>query len=194
VTRRAARTLARWSRIPGRLRRAVAGLPARERRSRGGSEGWTPGQYAHHLAEANLVAASIVLAALGASDPEYDWTWLVPDAAWMRRAGYGRLPASGASRLLDALRLHVAAVVRNVPRAMERSVRLRGSAGVVRRTVEEVLAAECAHADLHIADIRKARAAARRPMTRIVGLAARRRVLPARAGLPSAKGTRRRTA
>ena len=158
MTRRAARTLARWSAIPARLRRAVAGLTAGERRARGGSERWTPGEYVHHLAEANVVAASIVLAALGTAEPEYDWRWLVPDAAWMRRLGYRRLPPAAAIRLLDALCGHVAAVVHNVPRAMERPVRLRGSAGVRRRTVEEVFAGECAHADLHIADIRNTRA------------------------------------
>jgi hypothetical protein len=115
----------------------------------------------HHVVEANVVAASIVLAAVGASDPEYDWRWLVPDAAWMRRLGYRRLPAAGAIRLLDALCVHVAAVVRNVPGAMERPVRLRGTAGVARRTVGDVLADECAHAGLHLADIRSTRAGRR---------------------------------
>ena len=159
-----ARTLARWTAIPGGLRRALAGISRRDLALRGGADGRSVGEYAHHLVEANLVAASIVLAAVGSPDGEgeYDWAWLVPDEAWMRRLGYRRLPVEPALALLDALCIHLAAVLGGSPEALRRSVALRGSTGVERRTVEEILRAECEHAEQHLRDIRAVRSAAAR--------------------------------
>jgi len=150
------RTLARWTAIPGKLRRATADLARVQLASRGGSEGWSVVEYVHHLVEANLVVGSIVLAALGRPGCEYDWSWLVPDGEWMKRLGYGRRPVDPAIRLLDALCAHVAGILRGSPDALARSVRLRGSSGARRRTLERVLRDECDHAALHLRDIRAA--------------------------------------
>ncbi len=149
-------TLARWAAIPGRLRRATAGMSRRDLARRGGRDGRAISEYVHHVVEANLVAASIVLAAVGSPGAEYDWSWLVPDDAWMKRLGYGRLPVDAALRLLDALCVHLSAVLRGSPDAMRRVVRLRGSAAVERRTVGQVLRDECDHAEQHLEDIRAA--------------------------------------
>jgi hypothetical protein len=152
-----ASTLARWEAIPGRIRRALAGASRRALARRGGRDGRSIAEYVHHLVEANLVAASIALAAVGSPGSEYDWAWLVPDDAWMKRLGYARLPVDPALGLLDALAAHLSAVLRGSPGALRRVVRLRGSSGVERRTVEQVLAGECEHADQHLRDIREAR-------------------------------------
>jgi hypothetical protein len=90
---------------------------------------------------------------------------MVPDDAWMKRLGYRRLPVDPALRLLEALAVHLSALLRGSPGAMRRTVRLRGSAAVERRTVEELLREECEHADQHLGDIRAALA----PKTRRPG-------------------------
>ncbi|HKB71174.1 MAG TPA: hypothetical protein VKH46_10055 [Thermoanaerobaculia bacterium] len=154
-------TLARWTAIPGKLRRAIAPLSRRELAARGGSEGWSVTEYVHHLVEANLVASSIVLAALGNPGCDYDWSWLVPDAGWTKRLGYRRLPVDPAIRLLEALCAHVGGVLRGAPGGMRRLVRLRGSESVSRKTVEGVLREECDHAELHLRDLRAAAAKVR---------------------------------
>jgi len=162
-------TLAGWGRIPGRLRRAVAGASRRELAGRGGGDGRTAAEYVHHLVEANLVAASIVLAAVGSPGSEYDWSWLVPDESWMARLGYARLPVEPALRLLDALSEQLSRVLRGSPGSLRRVVRLRGTSGIERSTVERVLADECDHAEQHLRDIRAALDARTRRRARFVG-------------------------
>ncbi len=155
--------LARWRRVSSRLRRAVAGRSRRDLAARGGSEGWSAAEYVHHLVEANLVAASIVVAALGRPGSTYDWSWLFPDRAWMARLGYGRLSVGPALDLFEALSAHVAGLVAGARGGLSSPVRLRGSAGRVRRTtVERVLRDECDHADHHLRDLRRV-LARRRP-------------------------------
>jgi hypothetical protein len=144
--------LREWRSIPQRLRRAVGGLSAAGLSARGGSEGWSIREYVHHLVESNLVAGTIVLAAVGRPGARYDWSWLVPDAAWMRRLRYRRLPVEPALGVLEALTAHVAALARSCPRA---HVRLVGTSGRMKRTtVTTLLREECAHAKHHLADIR----------------------------------------
>ncbi|HET7453763.1 MAG TPA: hypothetical protein VFL12_13535 [Thermoanaerobaculia bacterium] len=149
-------TLRRWSRIPARIRRAVAGRSRRELAARGGSQDWSAGEYVHHLVEANVVAASIIVAALGKPGCTYDWSWLFPDRAWMARLGYRRLRVGPALDLLAALSAHVSALVAGARGGPASPVRLRGSARrPTRTTVEKILREECEHADHHLRDIRE---------------------------------------
>ncbi|HKA35859.1 MAG TPA: DinB family protein [Thermoanaerobaculia bacterium] len=152
-----------WTSIPRQIRRAVSGLSARELGWRGGSENWTIREYAHHLVEANIVASSIIVAALGSPGARYDWSWLYPDERWMKRLGYNRAPLKPAIGLLDALCAHVAGILRRAPGGMSRHARListprRGQ----RRTVRQILADESDHARHHLRDIAKAKSANRR--------------------------------
>lgn len=142
-----------WVSIPRRIRRAVSGLSARELSLRGGSEGWTIREYAHHLVEANIVASSIIIAALGAPGSRYDWSWLMPGEGWMKRLRYDKAPLEPAIRLLDALCAHVAGIVRNAPRGMSSHVKLVVTRRATRRTVKEILDEECEHARHHLRDI-----------------------------------------
>jgi hypothetical protein len=148
------RPVLEWVSIPRRIRRAVSGLSARELSLRGGSEGWTIREYAHHLVEANLVASTIIVAALGSPGCRYDWSWLYPDKQWMKRLRYDTAPLKPAIDLLDALCVHVAGVARNARGALSRDVRLAGSGGRARRrTVRQILSEECEHARHHLRDI-----------------------------------------
>jgi hypothetical protein len=155
--------LAEWASIPRRLRKAVAGLSARELRARGGSQGSSVREYAHHLVEANLVASTIVIAALGKPDCKYDWSWLFPDQRWMKRLGYDRAPLEPAIRLLEALCAHVVGITRRASGSMGRNIRLVGTPGGrgARRTVRWVLEEECEHARHHLRDIARAKVSLR---------------------------------
>jgi hypothetical protein len=154
-------TLAVWSSIPRRLRKAVSGLSVRELAARGGSEGRSIREYVHHLVEANLVTSTIVLAALGRPGCKFDWSWLIPDTVWMRRLRYDRLPVDPAIDLLESLCLHVAGVVRQAPGSMRRKVRLVGSQSrrASHRTLGQVLEDECEHARHHLRDIESTKGA-----------------------------------
>ena len=153
--------LAAWSSIPRKLRRAVAGLSPRELRTRGGSDGRSVREYTHHLVEANLVAATIVLAALGKQGSRYDWSWLIPDEKWMQWLRYDRAPLEPAIRLLEALCVHISGIVENAPGGMRRQVRLVSSprGRTARRSVRQILEEECEHARHHLRDIADARRA-----------------------------------
>jgi hypothetical protein len=156
-----ASTLKRWASIPGEIRAAVAGLSTRDLDRRGGTEGWSIREYVHHLVEANLVASNSILAALGKPGCVFDWSWVTPDAGWMRRLGYDRAPIDTALDLVEALCSHVARVVQAAPGAMRRPVRLRDAPRVRlrRRTVRQILEDEAGHARHHLGDVAAARKA-----------------------------------
>ena len=160
------KSLGAWTSIPRDLRRAIAGLSNRDLKARGGSEGWSIREYAHHLVEANLVASNILLAALGRPGTTYDWSWVIPDRKWMKRLRYDRAPLDPALALLEALCAHVAGLARGAPGGMTRSVRLLDSPGArtYRKTVRQVLDDECAHARHHLRDIADTRKAHDRPV------------------------------
>jgi hypothetical protein len=154
-------TLAEWASIPRRLRRAVSGLSARDLKARGGSEGWSIQQYAHHLVEANLIASNIVLAALGKPGCRFDWSWLMPDKRWIKRLGYDQVPLEPAIKLLESLCSHVAGVADRTRGSMTRQVRLVGSPGrrPNRRTLRQIFKDECEHAEHHLRDIASTKSA-----------------------------------
>jgi DinB family protein len=160
-----ATTLTAWTSIPRKIRRAIEGLSARDLKARGGSEGWSIREYVHHLVEANLVASTIVLAALGKPGCRFDWSWMIPDERWMSRLGYDRAPLEPAIELLEALCVHVADLARGTPESRRPYVRLESSTGSRprRKTLRQVLYEECEHAQHHLRDIAATRKAHGRP-------------------------------
>lgn len=79
----------------------------------------------HHIVEANVVAASIVLAALGSPGCIYDWSWMLPFGEWLERLRYDRKPLAPSLRLLEALNAYVVAQVEPLPDGLQRTVQLR---------------------------------------------------------------------
>src|SRR5437764_215295 len=70
---------------------------------RGGTNGWSIRETIHHLVESNVVACSIVIAAVGESGCTYDCSWMNPDRSWMERTGYTRAAVAPAIDALSAL-------------------------------------------------------------------------------------------
>jgi hypothetical protein len=108
----------------------------------------------HHVVEANVVAASIVIAALGSPGCTYDWSWMMPFGPWMKRMRYDRKPLGPTLRLLSALNAYVVAQIAPLPGALRRPVFLRDTPRGRRRrvTVADILLQEADHASDEVAE------------------------------------------
>lgn len=151
--------VAEWNRIPGRLRAAVRGLEERELDRRGGEEGWSIRETIHHLVEANLIASNMIIAALATDGYAFDWTWVNPTKAWMRKVGYDKAPIDPAIAMLRAICRHLSGLIAGTPGSLERTVKLNDAPGRPRyvRTIAEILSEQVDHATGHLGDIRKIR-------------------------------------
>ena len=144
--------LVEWKRIPTMIGKSIRGLTESELDLKGGSDGWTIRENVHHLVEANLVAANMVVAALATDGGYFDWTWVNPNKSWMRRVGYDSAVIEPAIKLLRALSQHISGLIGKNPRAFSRTVQLSDTPSGPRymMTVEGILRQEVEHADEHL--------------------------------------------
>jgi hypothetical protein len=156
----ASEALAAWRRIPGEIEAAIEGVPESGFGWRGGVDGMSIRETVHHLVEANLVAASIMIAALGKTGCVYDWSWLFPNLEWTQRMGYERVPIEPALATLRALVEHVGGVIA-ASDGFGHEVQLRDSPGAAlyTKTVEDLLRQEAEHAAEHLRSLAQTRAA-----------------------------------
>jgi hypothetical protein len=170
-----ARILREWLALPARLGAAVSGLRATQLDARRSPQSLSPRETVHHLVEANVIASSILLAALATDGGPYDWTWVWPNGAWMKRMGYDRAPVGTAIPLLRAIGRHFEVLIEANPGAMRRKVTLFDTpeGKRYRKTVAQVLATEVAHAEEHLGDL-PARSRVRRRPVRAASRTARR--------------------
>jgi hypothetical protein len=146
-----------WLRIPEMIEEAIAGLSAAELDLSAGSDAMSPRETVHHLVEANIVASSMIIAALGASGCTFDWSWLYPNTAWVKRMNYDTAPIDPALATLRWLCQHISNIVRAKDDALQCEVRLFDSPGAetYSMTVETILRHEVDHAEEHLLEIRK---------------------------------------
>ena len=116
-------------------------------------EPMTRREVVHHVVEANVVAASIVIAALGSPGSVYDWSWMLPFGPWLERMRYADKPVGPALKLFEALNEYVVAQVSPLPDGLQRAVLLVDQPGAAprRTTVGGVLLQEAEHAREHLA-------------------------------------------
>jgi hypothetical protein len=149
-----------WRHLPGEIEALIAGRSDDELAELPGSEGLSLKELIHHLTEANIVAATMIIAALGASGCTFDWSWLWPNREWTDRMGYSKVPTATSLRTLESMIAHVSNVVTAAGRgALKRKVRLFDTPGAetYTRTVAELIQQEVDHAKQHLGDVRKAR-------------------------------------
>jgi hypothetical protein len=149
-----------WLDIPRQIELSLDALPEEALDFRGGAEDWSIREYVHHIVEANLVAATIVIAALADNRCVYDWSWVNPDADWMRNLRYDRAPIAPALELLKVLGRHIATLVDAAPGGRARQALLLDAPGEkpYSVTIENVLLQESEHARQHLADVMHIRA------------------------------------
>jgi uncharacterized damage-inducible protein DinB len=147
-----------WRQIPKKVEKTLNGVPKSQisRRKKRGT--MTVAETVHHIAEANIVAASMIIAAIGKDGSTYDWSWLYPDSAWIERMGYAKAPIKPAIQLLSALSEHVANLVIANPKVLKRKVTLFDTPGgeTYTMTVEEIMRHEVSHADEHLNELNNA--------------------------------------
>jgi len=156
---RSQEALAAWNEIPRTIENAIRGLKENDLDLRGGPEGWSIRETVHHLAEANLVAANIIIAALATNGCNYDWTWVNPTKEWMGRVGYDAAPVEPAIEALRAVCRHIFGLVAARPGALKCKVKLNDSPGAkwYVMTVEKILRQEVTHAEEHLCEVRETR-------------------------------------
>jgi len=145
-----------WRSIPDLVRSLVAGLADAVLDLRPEGAPFSRRELVHHVVEANVVAASIVVAGLGAAKPVYDWSWMLPFGPWMDRMGYREKPIEPALALLGALNAWVAAQVEPLADGLDRTLELRDEPDGPLRTVTiaDVLRQEVDHAREHADELR----------------------------------------
>jgi len=147
-----------WGRIPETIRQAITDLDKKALDVRGGRAGMSAREIVHHLAEANIVVASIMIAAIGTNGATYDWSWLYPDTAWCERMGYPAAPIEPALDVIDALCRQISNLVAANPEILSREVRLFDTPGgeTYTKTVADIMQQEIDHAAEHLSDIDRA--------------------------------------
>ena len=150
-----------WKSIVGLVRGLAEGLSDEELDRGRAKSGMTIRETVHHVAEANVVGASIVVAALGSPGCVFDWSWMMPFGKWMERLSYDRKPIAPALRLIEALNAYVVAQVEPLADGLDRIVRLRDEPGAEPHAVSvaEVLLQEADHARQHVEEARALRGA-----------------------------------
>ena len=110
----------------------------------------------HHVAESNIIAASMIIAAIGKNGATYDWTWLYPNMEWIKRMGYSSVPIKPVMKMLDCLNEHIANLVRVDPKVLKRKVTLRDTPDgePYTMTVEQIINHEVSHAIDHLKEVR----------------------------------------
>ena len=144
-----------WRQIPTHVEKLVDGMSKQQLSRRSKRDAMTAGETVHHIAEANIVAASMIIAAIGKDGATYDWSWLYPNSDWMERMGYAKAPIEPAIELLSALNEHIANLVKANPKVLKRRVTLFDTPGgeTYTMTVEEIMRHEVSHADEHLNEV-----------------------------------------
>jgi len=108
----------------------------------------------HHLAEANVVAASMIIAAAGKDGCTFDWSWLYPNREWIDRMRYADLPIEPALRLVEALNQQIANIIQVNPKVLDHTITLFDTPGgdTYTMTIAAIMRQEVDHAGEHLGD------------------------------------------
>jgi hypothetical protein len=144
-----------WLQLPRSIEIALEGLTEDDLNLRGGSNGWSIRENVHHVVESNLVACTIVIAAVSNGGITYDCSWMNPDRASMERTGYTRAAVAPAIDAMSGVCRHVAAILSATPDALRHEVKLLGPPGTepYLMTVEQMLRLEVEHARQHLQEV-----------------------------------------
>jgi glyoxylase I family protein len=148
---------------PDRLDAALSGLTDDELDMALPNGGWTIRQTVHHITDGDDLWKAGVLAALGNSTGSFnlEWYWNMPSQdEWVERWLYANRPLGPSLALFRANRIHLVGLVRLVPDAWVRSVRIKWPGkpeGHI--SVGDIIAMQAGHGRGHIEEIGQIREA-----------------------------------
>ena len=150
--------LAAYANGPQQLEATVAGLDEAELDLALPTGGWTIRQTVHHITDGDDLWKTGVLAALGNPTGIFslDWYWNMPSQdEWVESWRYGDRPIGLSLALFRANCVHLVDLIRRVPDAWERSVRIKWPGRPEGRiTVGDIIAMQAGHGRGHIKEIR----------------------------------------
>ena len=147
--------LKQWRQIPKRIDKTVETTPKSQLNRRRRPNTMTVAETVHHITEANIVSASMIIAAIGKDGATYDWSWLYPNSDWIDRMGYAKAPIKPAVETLRALNQHIANLVAANPKVLKWKVTLFDTPGAktYTMTVGDIMRHEAEHADEHLSEL-----------------------------------------
>lgn len=147
--------LTAYEQIPEKIASALAHIPGDKLDTLRSSSQMSLRETVHHLVEANIVAASMTIAALGSERATYDWSWLWPGRDWCDRMRYDAVPLDAAVTTLNGLIQHIVNMVHLRDDAATRKVSVHDTPGATPYflTVSQILHQEAKHADEHLGEI-----------------------------------------
>jgi catechol 2,3-dioxygenase-like lactoylglutathione lyase family enzyme len=152
--------LADYASGPESLEAAVAGLTESELDLAPPTGGWTIRQTVHHITDGDDIWKTGIMAALGSPTGIFglEWYWEKPQDEWVESWLYACRPIEPSLALFRANRAHLVELVRRVPDAWERSIRIKWPRQPEGRiTIGDILAMQAGHGRGHIEEIRSIR-------------------------------------
>ena len=147
--------LTAYEQIPAKIASAIARIPSDKLDSSGGTSEMSLRETIHHLVEANIVAASMMIAALGSAKATYDWSWLWPGRDWCDRMHYDAVPLDASVATLNGLVQHIANIVhlRDDAALLKVSVHDTPGATPYFLTIAQIIDKEAKHVDEHLGEM-----------------------------------------
>lgn len=144
-----------YEKIPEKIASVLARIPADKLDEMGAASGMSLRETIHHLVEANIVAASMMIAALGSEKATYDWSWLWPGRDWCDRMRYNAVPLDASVSTLNGIIQHIANIIHLRDDAASRKVSVHDTPGATPyfMTVAQIIDHEGKHVDEHIGEI-----------------------------------------
>lgn len=152
--------LTQYAEGPALLKSALAGLTESGLDLSLTADSWSIRQIVHHLTDGDDIWKICIKAALGNPDGLFtlQWYWDKPQMEWSENWKYASRDIKSSLALLCANRRHIVELVKQIPNAWERSIRLKPPSGPEEHiAVGDVLEMQARHIVDHIKDIRAIR-------------------------------------
>ncbi len=157
-------TLAQFADGPSLLESAISGLTESNLDLALNPDSWSIRQIVHHVSDGDDIWKICIKAALG--NPQgcfsFQWYWDRPQTEWAENWKYSQRSLESSLELLCASRRQILDLIRSIPQAWEKSIRLKKPDGQEECiSVGEMIEIQARHVIDHIHDIQKIRRANR---------------------------------
>jgi len=143
---------------PRRLEAAIAGVTETNLDISLSSESWTIRQIVHHITDGDDIWKTFIKQAVGNPGGEFnlEWYWQIPQNHWSTEWAYEDRPIEPSLALFRANRNHLSQLMKYIPDAWDKSLRIRWPDGTEQEVdIEWVVVMQTHHIDGHIEDIRR---------------------------------------